>query len=127
MRREPHIVTEQEFELLKRIQNSSKLKPEDFSSKTDFDNACQMALELFQKGYLYTRKPSAYVPDDEPIVFDCLAARFHLTIKSINSVTDYANYGEYLQANPSSFSTTAFVYVIVALLTMTSLGTILMI
>lgn len=120
------VLSQQEFELLKLLQTSTKLKAQDFQSTEDYSSSCDLTLELLQKGYLYSSKPNAYF-DDDPLRFDCLAANFHITIKTINTVVCYGHYDEYLKAQPSSISFSFLTFFIIAVAIGGSLGLIMLI
>ena len=124
MDKEMRMLTQDEFELLKLLQTSPKLKTQQFSSPNEFNKSCDLAIQLLQKGYLYSKKLNIY-NDDDPIKFDCLASNFHVTIKTINAVVCYENYDAYTKATPSSFSFNFLGYAFIAIVVIGSLGFIL--
>lgn len=120
------ILSQEEFELLKLLQTSTKLRVQEFKSKEGYSSSCDLALQLLQQGYLYSSKPNVYY-DDDPLKFDCLAANFHVTIKTINTVVCYSHYDDYLKAQPSSFPFGSFAFLIIAVAIIGSFGLILLV
>lgn len=121
------MLTQEEFELLKRLQTSTKLREEEFSSTENYSHSCDLMLKLLQEGYLYSSKPNVYHHDDDPLKFDCLATNFHNTIKTLNTVICYNHYDEYLRAQPSTILFSFLTFFVIAVSIAGSLGLILLI
>lgn len=99
------MLKEREFELIKTISGSKFLKKEDFSSDSEFDYLCDLAIEMLEKGIFRSSTTTPYVLNrtgSGPKY--TIVGKLELTTEArdLLQFESYSNYAQSLRKSPFS-------------------------